>query len=331
MLKGATAAFLLSCILPLKPLAQVSYRAVDSLKSQIAITQTDSLTSYYHLLLSNIYIERNQLDSCRWAAQYALTVAKKARIPILMAWANHMEGNYYYYEGKFDKALTVQTSVREQAIKLNSPLLLACAKKMIGWIYSEMGKEKEAAILFKESLPDLKKYAKEDFQMNVGIAYYGAATAYYYLNEISQAKLYYDSAVNTQPPMHPRELAFTLADRAALHLNEFKNVKGAYEDVSRAIKIIKPYDFEKDVLAYAKAELALVLATQGKTTAADEEATEALALYQLIPFMKRYASVYRTLSRAFVLSGNYKKAYEVGYQMQILKDLSSTNKCNTRG
>ncbi|NOS55708.1 MAG: hypothetical protein HOP37_05555 [Cyclobacteriaceae bacterium] len=300
--------------------AQTSYTSAAQLKAQIETANNDSLRSYYYLLLSNTYIELNQLDSCRLAASSAFSVAQRADLPLLMAWATHLEGNYFFYEGRFDRGIAMQTLVREQAKKLNAPLLEACAKKMIGWMYLEMGKEKESELLFKESLPFFKKYAHEDFQMNVGIAYYGLATTYFYLQEFPLAKLYYDSAIDAKPSMDEREMALALADRAALLRDEIHDLNGAKADAIRAVRLIRPFEFQHDALAYATAELALIEATEGKTEDADRLCTEALVLYERIPLIKRYVSVYQTLSRAFILTGNYRKAYEVGRQIQTLKD-----------
>ncbi len=300
--------------------AQNSYTSAAQLKAQIEIADNDSLRSYNYLLLSNTYIELNQLDSCRLAAQSAFSTAQQADLPLLMAWANHLEGNYFFYEGRFDRGIAIQTQVRERAKKLNAPLLEACAKKMIGWMYLEMGKEKEAEALFKESLPAFKKHVREDFQMNVGITYYGLATTYFYLGEFPLAKLYYDSAIDTKPYMDERERALALADRSALLRDKLHDLRGAKADAIRAILLISPFEFQYDVLAYAKAELALIEATEGKTQEADRLCNEALVVYERTPLIRRYVSVYQTLSRTFTLTGNYKKAYEVGRQIQTLKD-----------
>jgi signal transduction histidine kinase len=300
--------------------AQNLYTSAAQLKAQIETAKNDSARSYYYLLLSNTYIELNQLDSCRLAAQAAFSIAQQAQLPLLMAWANHLEGNYHFYQGSFYKGIAIQTLVAQQAMKLNAPLLEACASKMIGWMYLEMGRVKEAEALFKKSLPVFKKYVSDDFQMNVGIAYYGMATAYFYLQEYPLAKLYYDSAINARPSMDEREMALALADRAALFRDELHDVVGARNDVARAIQLIDPFPFQHDVLAYAKAELALIEAADGRMRQADQIANEALAVYERTPFIRRYVSVYQTLSRTFILTENYKKTYEVGLQIQTLKD-----------
>lgn len=300
--------------------AQTSYTSAARLNTQIETADNDSLRSYYYLLLSNTYIELNQLDSCRLAAQSAFLTARQANLPLLMAWAKHMEGNYFFYEGRFDKGIAIQTQVRDQATELNAPLLEACAKKMIGWMYLEMGKEKESELLFKESLPAFKKFSKEDFQMNVGITYYGLATTYFYLQKFQLAKSYYDSAINAKPYMDEREMALALADRAALLRDELHNLKDAKADAIRAIRLISPFEFQHDALAYATAELALIEATEGRIKEAERLCDEALILYARIPLIKRYVSVYQTLSRTLALTGNYKKAYEVAHQIRILKD-----------
>lgn len=321
MLKGLPVnIFLFFFLLPNVLVAQTYYPSVDQLKKQINSAKADSSKSYYHLLLSNTYIELNELDSCLLSARSAFSIAQRSDLSLLMAWAKHMEANYYFYEGKFDKGIAIQTQVREQARMLNAPLLEACAKKMIGWMYLEMGKEKESELLFKEGLPVFKKFAKEDFQMNVGITYYGLATTYFYLQKFTLAKLYYDSAIDVQPSMDEREMALALADRAALLRDELHDLKGAKADAIRAVRLISPFKFQHDALAYATAELALIEATEGKTEVANGLCNEAIVLYERIPLIKRYVSVYQTLSRAFILTGNYKKAYEVGRQIQLLKD-----------
>lgn len=239
-----------------------------------------------------------------------------------MAWANHMEGSYYFYEGRFDKKIAIQTRVRERANELKASLLAAYATKMLGWMHLEMGKEKEAEVLFKESLPVFNKFRNDDFQMNIGITYYGLATTYFYLQEFSLAKLCYDSAINAKPSMDVGEMALALANRAALYRDELHDLKRAREDATQAILLISPFEFQHDALAYAKAELALIEATEGNTQAANRLSNEALFLYRRIPLIKRYNSVYQIISRAFTHSGNYRKAYEVGYQIQLLRDFT---------
>jgi signal transduction histidine kinase len=296
------------------------YPSQRQLKQELQNADNDSLRASIWISLSNSYLEFNLLDSSLWAAQQAKALAVKANLPLAKGWAEYMVGAYYFYEGRYDDGIRIEQHVVALADSLQSPLLKANAQKLIGWMYTEMGKEEEALDLFKVAIPVFKRHRFTDLQMNVGIGYYGIATAYFYLDQLDSALLYYDSAITATPRMDSRELALALADRAAVLLDYKQDVHAAFRDVEKANVLLENQPLQNDAQAYVQAELARVYAAQNKLIEANHWAQSAYNLYSQIPLVKRYASVYRTLSEAFSLSGNYKMAYQVEYETRMLND-----------
>jgi signal transduction histidine kinase len=299
---------------------QEPYNSVSHLKESVRLAKTDSLRIVAYIYLSNTYLEENQQDSSLWAAEQALKMAEAAKLPLLVGWANYMIGSYFFYEGYYDKGIQLQSLVAQQADALNVQLLRACAQKIIAWIYTEMGKETEALVLFKAGLPVFKKYSKEDMQMSIGIAYYGMATSYFYLARFDSARLYYDSAIAAKPPMDSREMALTLADRASLKRDKFNDLKGALTDAQRAFNLLEKSSLQRDAKAYVQAELALTFAKLGQLNKANEWAQSAYQLYSSIPLLKRYVSVYQTITETFRLTGNFKNAFQSEQETRTLQD-----------
>ncbi len=301
-------------------LAQEPYEPISALKSRLVLAKSDSLRGSIYFIMSNTYLEDNLLDSSLWAAKKAKDIANDHDLPLLRAWANHMIGSYSYYEGYYDEGIKIETDVLKEAERLRNPILTANAKKMIGWMYAEIGKEKEAMVLFKESLPIFKKYYQQDIQMNIGLAYYGIGTCHYYLGSYDSARVYYDSAIAARPSLDSRETALILADRAAILRDHTDQINRALSDASRAVALLKPFPKQSDASAYVQAELALTYAKKGQLKEAEYWATSSYSLYDKIPLVKRYVSVYKTLSATFSLAGNFKRAFEMEQQMRTLED-----------
>jgi Signal transduction histidine kinase len=299
---------------------QEPYRSIPKLKARLIDASTDSLKASIFIYMSNTYLENNLLDSSLWAAKQAKQIAQSSKLSRLEGWADYLIGSYYFYEGQYDEGIRIESEAVTTAERVNDFLLRASARKMIGWMYVEMGKEKEAMILFKEGLPVFKKFYHEDLQMNIGITYYGVATAYFYLGQFDSALLYYDSAISAKPSMDSRETALALADRAALLRDHRHDLEGAFADATRAVQLLEKLDLQRDASAYAQAELALTYAKLGQLKKAEYWANNAHDLYGRIPLIKRYVSVYKTLSEAFHLTGNYKKAFETERETRILGD-----------
>jgi tetratricopeptide (TPR) repeat protein len=181
--------------------AQVEQAPAPVLKEKLKTDLSDSIRTATYVALSDAYLSDNQIDSCLWATQQTKKIAEAGPFPILGAWADQMIATTYYYEGNYDEAVRLESSMINRATALKVPLLKANAQKMIGWMYTELSKEAEALVLFKSSLPVFKNYRFIDIHKNVGIAHYGIATAYYYLQKYDSALLYYDSAISAQPMM----------------------------------------------------------------------------------------------------------------------------------
>lgn len=294
--------------------------SIDSLAQVIRTTSSDSSRAYHYLLLSNAYLDEGQLDSSLWAAQESYQLGNQFQWLPIKIWSQHLEGNYFYYAGAYDKAIAIQSLVRDQAEEASLIVLRACAQKMIGWIYLEMGKEQEALALFQESLAIFKKHGHEDFQRDLGISYYGVGTALFILGEYKNAKLYYDSAITAKPSLKPREVALVLADRAALLRDAFNQPREALSDAILAWKIIEKKRGQDDAKAYVLSEVALTKAVLGYTTESTKDATKAFELYELQPLTKRYRSVYESLARAFVLSGDFAMAFRTEQKKTTLMD-----------
>lgn len=284
------------------------------------MANNDSVRASILIKLSNTYIEVNLLDSSLQAADQAKALALKANLPIVAGWADFLRGAYFFYEGYYDEGIRIEQGVVELAEQQKVPLLKANAQKLIGWMYTEMGKEAEALALFMEAMPVFKQHRYTDLQMNVGIGYYGMATAYFYLQEYAKALSYYDSAITADPPMDSREMALALADRAAVYIDYFDNDKAAMQDVLRANALLENQPLQRDAQAYVQAEWARILARGKNYKQAEKWAQSAYELYKEIPLVKRYVSVYKTLSEAFYLSGNFKQAYQVEYETRLLND-----------
>lgn len=300
--------------------SQHPYLASPNIKQQIKDAQSDSAVIAGYIHLSNSYLEENFMDSCLWAAQEAKRQAQEKGYALLQGWADFLIGAYYYYEGLYDQGIEIEQAVVSAAEKMNAPLLRANGLKMIGWMYTEMGKEQEALALFRESLPVLKKYRYEDLQMNVGIGYYGMATAYFYLQNYDLALRYYDSALNASPSMDTREKSLALADRAAVLRDSQNKPEEALEDVLQGHYLIRDLPYQRDAKAYVQAEMALTYAKLNQPALANQWAQSALELYYQIPFIKRYVSVYKTISQAFYLAKNYKQAFETERETRVLAD-----------
>lgn len=300
--------------------SQTQYPLIPTIKKEIEQAHSDSATIVAYLKLSNTYLEENFMDSCFWAAQEAKSMAKLNGYPLLQGWADFLIGSFYFYEGFYDRGIQIEQAVILLAEKMNAPLLRANAQKMIGWMYTEMGKEQEALALFKEALPVFQLYRYEDLQMNVGIGYYGMATAHFYLQNYDLALHYYDSALSAEPSLDAREKALALADRAAVLRDYKKNLQEAMHDILLGHKLIHDLPYQRDAKAYVQAEMALTYAKLGQLDLANEWAQSALNLYYQIPFIKRYVSVYKTIAEAFYLSKNYKQAFETERETRILAD-----------
>lgn len=296
------------------------YTSVSELRLQVKVAPNDSVRSWLYIVMANTYLEENLLDSCLWAAQKAKQLAASNKIALMEAWADQMTGTYYFYQGSYDKGIELQNEVAAKAEKLHDPLLRANARKMMAWMYTEMGKEKEAMLLFKESLPVFKKFSARDIQMNIGITYYGIGTAYFYLGQYDSARSYYDSAIAARPAMDSREMALALADRASVLRDHENKLNAALADVIQAVSLLKKAVLQNDALAYAEAELALTYAKLGQLGAAESWAVQAYERYEKIPLVKRYVSVYKTMTETFLLCKNYKRAFEVERQTRILED-----------
>jgi signal transduction histidine kinase len=238
----------------------------------------------------------------------------------LIAWADHLMASCLFYEGNFSKGIKMETAVVAFADSTGQKLLRAHARKMIAWIYTEIGKENDALMLFKESLPVFKEFSHQDFQKNVGITFYGMATSYFYLGRFDEALVYYDSAVEAIPSMDPREMALTLADRAAVLRDHYREFLGAQKDAERALKIINQETDQRDAKAYVQAEMALTAAKLKRHSDARKWARSAYDLYARLPLARRYVSVYKTISEAFSLTGNYEEAFETERLTRILED-----------
>lgn len=285
-----------------------------------ALFAIDSLKIAKHLQDANSFLRQNNLDSCRWSAHQARTMAVQWRRSDLVAWADNLLASCLFYEGAYSEGIKLESAVIAVADSSDQQLLRAHARKMIAWMYTELGKETDALDLFKECLPVFKKFADRDFQKNIGITFYGIATSYFYLGRYEDALVYYDSAIQAHPAMDPREMALTLADRAALlrdHYHEFYRAKA---DAEQAFEIIRSEAGHDDAAAYVQAELALTAARLNKPLEAREWARAAVALYGKLPLAKRYVSVYKTISEALSLTGNYKEAFEAERLTRILED-----------
>jgi signal transduction histidine kinase len=280
----------------------------------------DSARVSRYLATANTYLKRNQIDSVWWAATQARALAEKSNQRLLMAWADQLIGLCHFYEGRYEKGIALQTAVWRKADSLGDDLLRAHAQKMIGWMYTEMGKERDAMQLFRASLPAFRAHAHRDFQKSIGIAYFGIATAYFYLNHFDSALMYYDSAVAAKPAMDPREMALTLADRAAVKRDHLQNLPGALRDASEALDLMTPLPGHLDALAYVQAEWALTLARKGDYAQADRWAESAYAIYGSLPFLKRYVSVYQNMAHTFAETGNYRMAYRAEQETRTLQD-----------
>jgi signal transduction histidine kinase len=299
---------------------QDPYPSVYKLTALLREAQTDSARAATLIQLSNTYLEFNLLDSSLWAANQAKALAAKAELPLVECWADFLIGAFYFYEGSYDEGIRLEQAVIANAETLRAPLLKANAQKLIGWMYTEMGRETEALALFMEAMPVFKQNRFTDLQMNVGIGYYGIATTYFYLNKFDLALLYYDSAIGAEPSMDSRELALALADRAAVKLDYLQNAEAALSDALKANRLLENHPLQIDAQAYVQAELARVYSRMKNFEQAEKWAQTAYRGYSQIPLVKRYASVYRTLSEAFQLSGNYEMAFQVEYEIRMLND-----------
>lgn len=247
-------------------------------------------------------------------------MALEKKLPLATGWADFLLGAYYYYEGRYAEGVRQEQSVIEQADRLNAPLLRANGQKMVAWMYIEMGKEQEALNLFFAAMPVFKKFRFEDLQMNVGIGYYGIATAYYYLKNYPLALVYYDSALNATPSLDAREMALTLADRAAVKRDHFARANDALPDNEKSVTLLQRFPLQVDAQAYVDAELALTYARLGQLAAARAWALRAYRLYEKIPFVKRYVSVNSALSETFFLVGDYAQAFQLERETRALED-----------
>jgi signal transduction histidine kinase len=299
---------------------QINYGAITALKSEIENAKTDSIRSSKYYVLSDYYLEHYYLDSCFQAITKSFQAAKQGNSAILMEWARHQLGNYYFFQGEFDKAINLQTEVLMKADKFQTPILSACAKNMIAWIYLEMGKNDEALIIFKENLPVFKKYVKIDYRMSVGITYYGIATCYFNEWNLRLAKKHYDSAINVVPKLAERDMALALADRAALYRDGYNDLHSSLKDARDAVSLADYLKRQQDLKAYTYAELALTQAFTGHKIEAEQLAKSAIQAYDQIPLVKRYSSVYSRLANTFIKTGNFRAAYEVEKTRQVLKD-----------
>ncbi len=280
----------------------------------------DSVRVSRYLVMANDYLQRNQLDSVRWAAARARGLAEKTRQPLLRAWADQFIGSCHFYEGRYEKGIALQTEVWRVADSLGDALLRAHSQKMIGWMYTEMGKEREALQLFRASLPAFRANAARDIQRSIGITYFGLATAYFYLSHFDSALIYYDSAITARPQMDSREMALTLADRAAVKRDHLQNLPGALQDASQALTLASTLEGHPDAVAYIQSEWALSLARKGDYAEADRWAQSAWRIYGSLPFLKRYVSVYQTMARTFAETSNYPMAYRAEQEARMLQD-----------
>lgn len=308
------------CAFVFQVAAQSSYEPVASLRQRITHAPTDSARCVAWIHLANTYIEENKIDSCRWAAEQAIELANRAKLSAPRAWAEFFLGAYYFYEGNYDRGIAVEQKVIRAAEQMKSPLLRANAQKMVAWMYTEMGKEKEALALFYETMPVFKKYRWDDLQMNVGIGYYGIATCFYYLGDFRNAQLFYDSAIRAKPPMDAREFALTLADRAALVRDWQQRPAAALPDNLRALNMVENLPLHQDAQAYVQAELAMTYAVLGESKSATKWVNEAYRLYQTLPFLKRYVSVCAVLAETFHVLGNDRQAFLLERETRALED-----------
>lgn len=313
-------AFIVLMLIVVSATGHAQEASISDFKSAINNAKTDSLKIAGHITLSHAYMDENLLDSSLWAAKIAKQMAGASKFELLEGWADFMIGCYYYYEGSYDEGIRLESEVAEKAKKMNAYVLQANANKMIAWMYTEMGRQNEALALFKSGLPIFKKSYKEDLHMNIGISYYGIATAYYYLAHYDSARLYYDSAITAKPPMDPREMALALSDRAAVLGKHLNDPKGALADAIRSVQILEHTSSQRDAFAYVQAELARTYARMNEFDKARHWAQKAFDLYGEVPLAKRYVSVYKTLSEAFRLSGDFEHAYEAEIQTRILQD-----------
>ena len=299
---------------------QTIYKDIASFRRQVALATTDSARWAAYIQLANAYIEANEIDSCRQFALQASELATQKNLPVLKGWADFLIGAYYYYEGNFDRGISIEQVVIQAAERVNAPLLRANAQKMVAWMYTEMGREKEALDLFFKAMPVFKKLRWSDLQMNVGIGYYGIATCYYYLGDYAKAGVFYDSAIIAEPPLDEREMALVLSDRAAVMRDHFDNPRQALIDNQRALALIQPLERHTDAQAYIQSELALTYAKLGNNSEALLWANRAYQQYQRIPFLKRYVSVYSALAETFFLVGNHRQAFLVERETRALED-----------
>jgi signal transduction histidine kinase len=91
-------------------------------------------------------------------------------------------------------------------------------------------------------------------------------------------------------------------------------------DAQQAFRLLEKSEKQRDAKAYVQAELALTFAKLGKLKKAYEWAQSAYHLYNEIPLLKRYVSVYQTITETFRLTGNFQSAFQSEHETRMLQD-----------
>jgi tetratricopeptide (TPR) repeat protein/serine phosphatase RsbU (regulator of sigma subunit) len=327
----------------------------DSLLAEIRNEKNDTLKSKKLILLAS-YFQTNNRDRSDSCLRAALDIAKKIHHTKTIADVTMMFGNGYYLTGEYDKAIQSYTQGNKLYKKLNAPFGQAISLMNIGLIHINQGNlgkglnfELEAVKLFERSkqlsnlgyaynaiaviYKEKKDYKKaliyqekslkinQQFKIHVGYTnnYINIGSIYAIQKQYAKAKQNFNTAI-AYAEKHNDETSLSNAyhELGAVFLEE-----GAFERAEyyfeRALKIQEKNNDQQGAATTLTSYGQLYL-KQKKYDNAIIYATKGLKLAHEIKSQTVKENAHLTLSRSYLATGQFEKAYNNLYSYGIIKD-----------
>ncbi|MFM9840464.1 MAG: tetratricopeptide repeat protein [Cyclobacteriaceae bacterium] len=294
----------------------------DSLREVINFESNDSIKAFLYVQLSYQYLTNMELDSCIASARRGVLLSKRSHNETAMVLNYEFEGQYFYYLGLYKQSIEVFTETLRQGEKIQRHDIVVRAYSMLGWIFIEQRRFKDALKAFQKSITICRqqKIVGEDLALN----YYGLGSVYSYRHsDIQDYKLgesYYDSALSVKNGLQIREKVYVLGELGSLYRDGVNGIDKSMQLLHEAEKLIRNNENHRDTYAYIISEIAFNNVVLHDYETSRYFAHKAVAIYDQLPFNRKMTSVYELLADVFSQLGDAKQAFRMEHLNRVLSD-----------
>jgi signal transduction histidine kinase len=272
--------------------------------------------------LNRQFLDDLQLDSVLKYSHLGMKLALISQDSIVYLLNKDFEGQYYYYEGLFERSSSVYFEILQEGNLLKGFDIVGRAYRMLGWINLENNQFDIGLTHFQQALDLLKKHGNQPD--DVALTYYGIAIMNEFLGKIDLAKTYYDSSLNNRPGLKIRERAYVYAAYASLERSN--DVLKSLDLASKGEQLLRGKPNHRDMYCRPLAELSHAYSLLGQPDKARFYANQAYAIYQTVPFRRRHVDLYKNIAKALDACGESQKAYLSMLDVKALNDSISNQR-----